>query len=187
MSRLDSGSAGKRQGQDPILSRHPESRPVRTRFHLPRRREPGGGGDPLSQPMSDAGAGSCRYKGLGAAAERPRAQSAQRGPVGGREGGREERTHYPARDRPDRRPAAEGKAAEISVGKSEERLLRPHGAALRAPSTTRPLPPSTCRRGLAIEARIPRLGSVPGLRGRRRLHLRLCSVRSSRRPGGTPA
>ncbi|XP_040585934.1 ELAV-like protein 3 isoform X2 [Mesocricetus auratus] len=38
--------------------------------------------------MSDAGAGSCRYKGLGAAAVRPRARSAQRGPEGGREGGR---------------------------------------------------------------------------------------------------
>lgn len=62
--------------------------PARTRFHLPRRREPGGGGDPPSQPMSDAGAGSCRYKGLGAAAVRPRARSAQRGPEGGREGGR---------------------------------------------------------------------------------------------------
>lgn len=76
---------------------------------------------------------------------RPRARSAQRGPVGGREGGREERTHHPARDRPDRGPAAEGRAAEISVGKRD--FCGPRGAALRAPSTARPLPPSTCRQG----------------------------------------
>ncbi|XP_021499483.2 ELAV-like protein 3 isoform X2 [Meriones unguiculatus] len=112
--------------------------------------------------MSDAGAGSCRYKGLGAAAVRPRARSAQRGPEGGREGGREERTRHPAPDRPDRpdtRPAAQGRAAEISVGKGH--LSGPRGAAHRASSIARPLPPSTCRRGPGRRRAHPQVSPRP--------------------------
>ena len=68
-----------------VLSVCAKSWPARARFHLPRRRAPRGGGARLLQPISDAGASSCCYKGLGAAAARPRARSAQRGPEGGRE------------------------------------------------------------------------------------------------------
>ncbi|KAM7337932.1 hypothetical protein ACRRTK_004051 [Alexandromys fortis] len=144
-------------------------RPARTRFHLPRRREPGGGGDPPSQPMSDVGAGSCRYKGLGAAAVRPRARSAQRGPEGGRAGGRQERTRHPT---PGTRhpapgtgqagPRAHHRTAEILVEKGD--LSGPRGAAHWASSTARPLPQSTCRWGPDRRRAHPQ-ARVPALEG----------------------
>lgn len=114
------------------------------RLHLPRRRAPRGGGARAPPPISDADCGSCRYKGLGAAAARPRARSARRGPEGGRAGGRGERTERLGPDRPDRGAAAEGRGAAISVGKRN--LPGPRGAAQGASSTPRQHPLSiSCR------------------------------------------
>jgi hypothetical protein len=166
-----------------------ESRPARARFHLPRRREPRGGGARSLPPISDAGAGSCCYKGLGAAAARPRARSAQRGPEGGREGGRGERTEHRGPDRPDRGAAAKDRAPRSLSGSATS--PGPAG-----PSRGRPQPlagslfPSSaaCRppRGPVIGACILGLRSVPGPRGSRCLHHRLCSGHTRSRPGGTP-
>lgn len=176
-------------GPQGVLSGGAESQPARARFHLPRRRAPRGGGAQLPQPISDAGSGSCSYKGLGAAAARPRARSAQRGLEGGREGGRGERTEHPGPDRPGRGAAAKDRAPRSLSGsatspgpagprrgrsQSRARSLFPSPAARRPP------------RGPAIRARVLGLGPVPGPRGSRRLHLHLCSGRARGRPGRTP-
>lgn len=167
-----------------------ESQPARARFHLPRRRAPGGGGAQLPQPISDAGSGSCSYKGLGAAASRPRARSAQRGLEGGREGGRGERTEHPGPDKPGRGAAAKGRAPRSLSGSSTS--PGPAGPRRgRSQSRARSLFPSPAARrpprGPAIRARVLGLGPVPGPRGSRRLHLHLCSGRVRGRPGRTPA
>lgn len=173
-----------------MLSVCAKSWPARARFHLPRRRAPRGGGAQLPQPISDAGASSCCYKGLGAAAARPRARSAQRGPAGGREGGRGERTEHGGPDQPGRGAAAKGRAPRSLSGsatspgpagprrgrsQSRARSLFPSPAARRPP------------RGPVIRARVPGLGPVPGPRGIRCPHRDLCSGRTRGRPGRTPA
>jgi hypothetical protein len=165
-----------------------ESRPARARFHLPRRREPRGGGARSLPPISDAGAGSCCYKGLGAAAARPRART-RGGPGGGGGGGRGERTEHRGPDRPDRGAAAKDRAPRSLSGSATS--PGPAG-----PSRGRPQPlagslfPSSaaCRppRGPVIGACILGLRSVPGPRGSRCLHHRLCSGHTRSRPGGTP-
>lgn len=172
------------------LSASADSWSARARFHLPRRRAPRGGGAPLPQPIRDAGASSCCYKGLGAAAARPRARSAQRGQEGGREGGRGERTEHRGLDRPGGGAAAKGRAPRsLSGSASSPGPAGPRRG--RSQSRVRSLFPSPAvrrpPRGPVIRARVPGLGPVSDPRGSRCPHRDLCSGRTRGRPGRTPA
>lgn len=144
------------------LSASADSWSARARFHLPRRRAPRGGGAPLPQPIRDAGASSCCYKGLGAAAARPRARSAQRGQEGGREGGRGERTEHRAPGRPGGGAAARGSARARALFHPLPSAGHPGPGHLRARTGLRP---TSGPRG-ARPHRGPRSGHTRGRPGR---------------------
>lgn len=174
------GSAESKEPESGNSSPQKSSPGQRARFHLPRRRAPRGGGTWLLQPISGAGAGSCRYKGLGAAAARPRSRSAQRGQEGGREGGRGERTEHPE---PDWRAEGQRRKAERrDLCWKAQTPRAPRGCAgdLLSPAPApsfHPLPPAD-HSGLGYPRARPRARARLRPRGSRRLHRHLCSGRA---------